>query len=69
VDVAALSGDAWLAFLDRTYGGDGFTKGPGRLVALAAYEPDADLRGIVESDARAVFVLAREWIRRHRVPA
>lgn len=65
--VAPLSGDAWLAFLDRAYGGDGFGKGPGRLVALAAYEPDADLDAVGEPDARAAFALARDWIRRHRV--
>jgi hypothetical protein len=68
-EVAPLSGDAWLTFLDRTYGGDGFAKGPGKLVALAAYEPDRDLAGIGEKDAREAFALAGEWIRRHRVRA
>ncbi len=38
-DVAALSDMAWLAFLDRTYGGTGFTQGPGRALAAGPYEP------------------------------
>ena len=66
-EVASLSGGAWLAFLDRAYRGDGFEKGPGKLVALAAYEPDADLEAVSEGDARAALALARDWIRRHRV--
>lgn len=68
-EVASLSGDAWLAFLDRTYGGRGFGAGPGRIVALAAYEPDGQVLGLGEKDARAAFAVAREWIRRHRVRA
>jgi len=68
-EVASLSSEAWLAFLDEAYGGDGFRRGPGRLVALVAYEPDRDVHGIDEPDARAAFELARVWIRRHRVRA
>jgi hypothetical protein len=59
-EVANLSGDAWLAFLDRVYGGVGFTSGPGRVLPALAYgEPRVD-------DAPALFSLARTWIRTHR---
>lgn len=62
-DVAALTGDAWLAYLDRTYGGDGFTNGPGRLMATVSFEPaPEELR--VATDLRS---LAALWIRKHRV--
>lgn len=62
-EVASLTGDAWLTFLDRTYGGDGFTNGPGRLLATVSFSPapddqrsSADLRNLVAI-----------WIRKHRV--
>lgn len=57
-DVVALSGTDWLAFLDRTLPGTGFTNGPGRIVATAPYkaaEPEPDLAA-----------LARQWVRHHR---
>ena len=38
-EVASLTGDAWLQFLDRSYGGSGFTEGPGRLLPTIAYRP------------------------------
>lgn len=56
--VAALTGADWLAFLDRTMGGNGFADGPGRSLVEAPYRdtpPDPDLPP-----------LARRWIRHHR---
>lgn len=58
--VAALSGDAWLAFLDRSYGGSGFSAGPGRDLEIAAYRPagpDARLPARID--------LVRQWIKVH----
>ena len=56
-DVAALSGDAWLAFLDRS-GGDGqFTNGPGRVLAAGPYAPTTE--GL---DDQALLALARRWL-------
>ena len=59
--VAPLAGPAWLAFLDRSYGGQGFSLGPGRLLASAPYQraaPDQD-------QLRALATLVRQWIRGH----
>jgi hypothetical protein len=59
--VAPLAGPAWLAFLDQSYGGQGFSQGAGRLLASAPYQraaPDPD-------QLRALAVLVRQWIRGH----
>lgn len=61
-DVAALTGDAWLGFLDR-HGGDGqFVNGPGRQLLDAPYrrEPAPGSQDLV--------VLVERWIRRNREP-
>ena len=60
-DVASLSGDEWLRFLDETYRGDAFTRGPGRLLPVLAYgRPDTD-------DVDELVALVRRWIREHHV--
>lgn len=59
--VAARTGADWLAFLDATVGGTGFSEGPGRVLIRAPYSPDST------PDA-ALTALVRDWIRGHRVP-
>jgi hypothetical protein len=54
---AALSGEAWLAFLDR-HGAGGFVDGPGRVLL------DAPFRRHAEIDAAALVGLARTWLDR-----
>ena len=55
-EVAALTGQAWLRFLDR-HGGDGqFQWGPGAVLAEAPYAPDHAI------DQAALRVLAEQWI-------
>lgn len=59
-EVAALSGEAWLAFLDRS-GGDGrFARGAGRALADGAYAPETS--GL---DEQALLAVARDWLRRN----
>ena len=58
-DVAGLTGDDWLRFLDRTSGSEAFTTGAGRALAAAPYAPR------VEVDPEVVAGLARRWIERH----
>ena len=67
--VAGITGAAWLAFLDETGGGDGFTTGPGRVLADAPYRPhrSADQDGGV--DVGALADLAERWIRAQQRPA
>lgn len=59
-EVAGLYGEAWLAFLDRSYGGNAFQEGPGRAFALAPYVPSRAEEPLAP--------LASEWVRRHRPP-
>lgn len=56
--VAALSGEAWLNFLDDSFGGNDFCAGAGRSLAVAPYQKDVQADGLTD--------LAATWIRRHR---
>jgi hypothetical protein len=67
--VASLSDARWLSELDRLYGGDGFTKGPGRFLPVLAYGSAAAVSGMPRAEIDALVRLSREWIARHaRVP-
>ena len=59
--VAALTGAAWLAFLDRTAQTTVFTDGAGRHIETLAFGGTIDRAST--DDARAA---ARVWVRRHR---
>jgi hypothetical protein len=58
--VAPLSGEAWLAFLDRSGKTGQFTTGVGRALGSDLY------RAGVEADLQGLFPLVESWIRRHR---
>jgi outer membrane lipoprotein SlyB len=59
--VAALTGAAWLAFLDRTGRTTAFTEGAGRHIETLAFGGAVD--GQAADAARAA---ARAWVRAHR---
>ncbi len=59
-DVAALTGKAWLEFLDSRARANGFVSGPGRVLAGDVYGPECRV------DRKALAELARRWIRRVR---
>jgi hypothetical protein len=61
--VAPLAGTAWLAFLDRSYGGREFSQGAGRLLISAPYQRDAP----GDDEVEALTALVRRWIRGHHV--
>lgn len=67
-EVASLTGQAWLAFLDGTGGGSGFSDGPGRVIASVPFEPGA-AGSIAKQDCEALVSLARSWIDGHEAPA
>jgi hypothetical protein len=59
-DVAALTGTAWLRFLDTSGRMQAFETGSARQLAVIA------LGGPVADDGQAIRAAARDWIRRHR---
>jgi len=59
LDVAALTGAQWLAFLDRTGGQGAFEHGVGRVLAEGPYAPSP------QCDADTLLALARDWLRRN----
>ncbi|WP_295442518.1 DUF4381 domain-containing protein [uncultured Thiodictyon sp.] len=64
--VAGLSGTAWLAFLDATGGGEGFSQGPGRALAQSPYRNPAAATPQACADPAALGDLAERWIRANR---
>lgn len=64
-EVAALSGEPWLRFLDRSYGGTGFTEGPGRLLLSLAYSRPEATDAARSEQLGSLVRLIRRWIRRH----
>ena len=62
-DVASLSSEAWLQFLDDSYGGNGFTTGPGRVLPTLTYTTE----DVSDETLRGLTGLIRQWIVRHRV--
>ncbi|MDR3101128.1 MAG: DUF4381 domain-containing protein [Paraburkholderia sp.] len=62
--VAALSGDAWLAFLQKTHG---FDAQSGALLMLASYGPEARRAAVSAQEAQRLVESARAWIAHHHV--
>jgi hypothetical protein len=56
-EVAGLTGDDWLQFLDAHGGGQTFSQGPGRLLGEAPYQPAVDVPTLQE-----LVALSRAWI-------
>ena len=54
--VAGLSGEAWLQFLDSRSRKKGFCRGPGRVLATGPFAPSCTM------DRAALIDLARQWI-------
>ena len=61
--IAPLTGTAWLAFLDRSYGGDEFSRGAGRWLVGAPYQREGPGR----DELNALRGLVDRWIRVHHV--
>lgn len=60
--VAGLTGQAWLQFLDQAGGASGFADGPGRVLATAPYQRIAP----ADLDATALLALVRQWLEQEK---
>ncbi|MCB1647472.1 MAG: DUF4381 domain-containing protein [Pseudomonadales bacterium] len=58
--VASLSGEAWVAFLDRTMGSHEFSMGAGQVLIDGSYKAE------VSADVEALHQLGLQWISKHR---
>jgi len=67
-DVAALSGDAWLSFLDHARGGRTFTSGDGRALGELPYTSIEARQSVSAERTSALVDAVRDWIEGHRVP-
>jgi hypothetical protein len=61
-EVARLTGQGWLAFLDRSAATRDFADGPAAGLARAVY-------GAPLGDGAAILAAARRWVKRHRAEA
>lgn len=66
--VAALTGDEWLAFLDRTAHTTDFRSGPGRQLSRLAYQPHFATT-LSDNERAGLIAAVRNWIVRHSVEA
>lgn len=63
--VAPLSGDEWLAFLDRTGGTRDFTEGAGRHLPTLSHDPQAS-EVVPDDEAARMLDACVRWVRGHR---
>jgi len=64
-DVASLSGESWLAFLDAHYCGPSFTEGTGCKLLAVSYLPREHWQ-LDDNESARLIHMARQWITRHR---
>tara|TARA_R110002072_G_scaffold1598_7_gene13660 strand:+ start:23213 stop:23704 length:492 start_codon:yes stop_codon:yes gene_type:complete len=60
-EVAQLTGEAWVAFLDQSGGTHEFTMGPGQVLVDGQYAP------ISTVDIQNLFQVGQHWIKNHGV--
>jgi hypothetical protein len=65
-EVAGLSGEEWLAFLDKTVGGKVFTEKEGRLLPELAYAPGPRISKLPDEMIGQLIQLIHLWIRTHK---
>jgi len=65
-EVASLSGEKWLAFLDKTMGGKGFREDEGRLLPELAYAPAPRISKLPDEAVGKLLRLVRQWIKVHK---
>jgi len=64
-EVASLSGDTWLAFLDAHYSGPSFADGTGRKLLAVSYLPREQWQ-LDDNESGRLIQMAQQWIAKHR---
>ena len=64
--VASLTGDAWLGFLNESYGGKEFLEHPAVLLKDASYRQSKESI-IGKDDFKKLLFLAQTWITQHKI--
>jgi hypothetical protein len=59
--VAALTGNEWLEFLDKTGGNGQFSNGPGKILATGPYQSNIS----IDIDIEPLLPLLRSWVKRN----
>lgn len=67
-EIAGLSGDQWLAFLDGAGGSSAFSSGPGRLLPSVLYMAPDKHTQFTDAQVAELMETARVWIKHHRAP-
>ena len=65
-EVAGLSGEKWLAFLDKTLGGKDFMENEGRLLPELDYAPAARISNLSDEAVGKLLRIVRHWIKVHK---
>ncbi len=65
-DVASLTGNDWLAFLDDHYSGPSFQQGTGRHLLTISYQ-SSDKWQFNDDEATQLLNMSRQWIANHKV--
>ncbi len=65
-EVASLTGNDWLAFLDEHYSGPSFQQGTGRFLLTISYQ-SSDKWQINDDEATQLLNMSRQWIATHEV--
>ena len=66
-NVAGLSGQHWLHFLDQTANTSAFSEGIGKVLMHGPYQQDADSSIDHSFDKQALKELVHNWIRQHSI--
>jgi hypothetical protein len=64
-EVASLSGENWLAFLDAHYSGPPFAEGTGRKLLAVSYLPRQQWQ-LDDNESGRLIQMVQQWIAKHR---
>ncbi len=67
-EVAGLSGELWLVWLDNSWQRQRFTEGPGRLLPQLSYAAAEHLSALPEAEVAELVAMIRAWILLHQRP-